>query len=206
MWLTCYSQIVKKGNNWFSSSGHECSFPGCKNVLVIDGNMKNRRDVCAASEAGFIEYDSLPGMIKTGCQLSPGYQSRYCYNHAPRVSRQAVEGKAQQEEGIVQLITAKKQTRGAIYSQVCMYCVSLGVCMYMYMWGHMLYFSGSMVWMWWKDDVGTCIITTSDTDQRIWRRCGLQGECCNRPQLRSDDPYSGGDQVQCIRTSTCKAS
>ena len=41
-------------------SEHECGFPGCRNVLVIDGNMKNRRDICAASEAGFTEYEGLP--------------------------------------------------------------------------------------------------------------------------------------------------
>ena len=56
-------------------------------MLVIDGNMKNRCDVCAASEAGFTEYEGLPGLIKTGCQLSPGYQSKYCYEHAPRITK-----------------------------------------------------------------------------------------------------------------------
>ena len=58
-----------------------------KNTLVIDGNMKNRRDVCAATEAGCIEYEGLPGVIVTGCQQTPGYQSRYCYSHAPRISK-----------------------------------------------------------------------------------------------------------------------
>lgn len=33
---------------------HSCNYPGCKTVLVVDGNLKNRRDVCAAREAGFI--------------------------------------------------------------------------------------------------------------------------------------------------------
>ena len=61
---------------------HACGFPGCKSVIVIDGNMKNRCDVCAANEARFTEYEGLPGIIKTGCQLSPGYQSRYCHKHA----------------------------------------------------------------------------------------------------------------------------
>ena len=60
-------------------------------MLVIDGNMKNRRDICAASEAGFTEYEGLPGLIKTGCQLSPGYQSKYCYEHAPRISKRTSE-------------------------------------------------------------------------------------------------------------------
>ena len=104
-----------------SCAGHECGFPGCKSVLVLDGNMKNRRDVCAASEAGFTEYEGLPGVIKTGCQLSPGYQSKYCYTHAPRISHRT-GGEEQTdvcaEEGIVRLITAKKQTHTETYYQV----------------------------------------------------------------------------------------
>ena len=112
---------IQRANDWVCSSGHQCSFPGCKNVMVIDGNMKNRRDVCAATEAGFTEYEGLPGSIKTGCQFSPGYQSKYCYNHAPRISRRAVEAGSQQksfEESIVQVITAKKETRSGRYFQV----------------------------------------------------------------------------------------
>ena len=61
-------------------AGHSCKYPGCQNVLVIDGNMKNQRDICVATEAGFVKYEGLPGAIKTGCQLSPMYQSRYCYS------------------------------------------------------------------------------------------------------------------------------
>ena len=61
-------------------------------MLVIDGNTKNRRDIYAATEAGFVKFEGLPGAIKTGCQLSPGYQSRYCYNHAPRVSKMEIVG------------------------------------------------------------------------------------------------------------------
>ena len=83
--------------------------------------MKNRRDVCAASEAGFTTYEGLPGVIKTGCQLSPGYHSKYCYEHAPRISSRTVgEDQALEcgEEGIVRLITAKKQTRSETYYQV----------------------------------------------------------------------------------------
>ena len=34
---------------------HTCKYPGCKNVLVLDGNnMKNRRDVCMAKDSGYI--------------------------------------------------------------------------------------------------------------------------------------------------------
>ena len=54
-------------------SDQVCNFPGCKSVLVIDGIMKNRRDVCGANEAGFITYSGLPGVITTGFQLIPAY-------------------------------------------------------------------------------------------------------------------------------------
>lgn len=88
--------------------------------MVIDGNMKNRRDVCAASEAGYIEYEGLPGFIKTGCQNSPLGMSKYCYSHAPRISRRSIEGSQTDNsmEGIIKLITAKKQTRSGTYYQV----------------------------------------------------------------------------------------
>jgi len=43
--------------------------------------MKNRRDVCFARDAGIIEFDGLPGSIKTGCTATPAYKSRYCEMH-----------------------------------------------------------------------------------------------------------------------------
>ena len=60
---------------------HKCGFPGCKNVLVLDGNMKNRRDVCFAKDAGSIHYPGLPEQIKTGCVASPSFKSRFCHKH-----------------------------------------------------------------------------------------------------------------------------
>ena len=59
---------------------HQCKYPGCSNVLVIDGNLKNRRAVCAASEAGYLQYPGVCGTIKSGCQLTPLQTSKYCYN------------------------------------------------------------------------------------------------------------------------------
>lgn len=38
----------------------------------------------------------LPG-VKTSCQCLPGYQSKHCHSHAPRISRRAVEADTQQE-------------------------------------------------------------------------------------------------------------
>ena len=52
--------------------------------MVIDGNLKNHRPVCAASEAGYVQYDGLPGKIKTGCTNTPRQKSRFCPVHKPR--------------------------------------------------------------------------------------------------------------------------
>lgn len=54
-------------------------------MMVIDGNQKNKRSVCMATDAGFIEYPSLPGTLKTGCTKSPAFKSRFCSQHTPRI-------------------------------------------------------------------------------------------------------------------------
>lgn len=43
--------------------------------------MKNRRDVCNARDAGFIQFDGLPGLIKTKCTATPTFKSHYCSEH-----------------------------------------------------------------------------------------------------------------------------
>jgi len=47
--------------------------------------MKNHRAVCAATEAGYIEYAGLPGSIKSGCKNTPVQISRFCSFIKPRV-------------------------------------------------------------------------------------------------------------------------
>ena len=99
---------------------HHCSYPGCRTVLVIDGNMKNRRNVCAASKAGFIQYDGLPGSITTGCQLSPLSRSRYCYYHAARSlsTKPPANADSDKDKPRQLLVTGKRETRGGVYYQV----------------------------------------------------------------------------------------
>ena len=113
--------------NYLVLTGHECKYPGCKNVIVIDGNMKNRRDVCAATEAGYIQYNGLPGKINTGCQLTPLQAQKFCYYHAERAfksvsplqpNQQSTECNLSSEEGVVKLIVSKKQIRSGTYYQV----------------------------------------------------------------------------------------
>ena len=52
---------------------------------MLDGNMKNRRDVCYAKDAGFIQFHGLTGSIKTGCPETPDFKSRYCSLHKSQV-------------------------------------------------------------------------------------------------------------------------
>ena len=61
-------------------------------MLVIDGNMKNHRDVCSATEVGFITFQGLPGKVKTGCQLTPDVRSRYCSKHKLRIYIKSMDG------------------------------------------------------------------------------------------------------------------
>ncbi len=93
-------------------------------VLVLDGNQKNRRDVCAAIHAGVIEYEGLPGSILSGCQFSPAYRSSYCFYHSPRVTRSCnllscteEDGKSD-TEGVVKFIIGKRSTRSGVVYQV----------------------------------------------------------------------------------------
>lgn len=94
-------------------------------MLVIDANQKNRRAVCAATEAGYIKFPHLPGFIKTGCQASPLQTSQYCVHHAPRVSSclllKVPDGDNDPKpanERVVRVITGKKSTRSKTYYQV----------------------------------------------------------------------------------------
>lgn len=75
--------LIKGSITSISILEHQCSFPGCKNVMVLDGNMKNRRDICSARDAGWINYPGLPKVI-TGCMASPSYKSRFCKEHHVR--------------------------------------------------------------------------------------------------------------------------
>ena len=58
-----------------------CSFPGCRSVIVLDGNKKNRREVCYDKGAGFVQFEGLSGSIKTSCHASPMFKSCYCSLH-----------------------------------------------------------------------------------------------------------------------------
>ena len=47
-------------------AGHACSQPGCQSVLVLDGNMKNARQVCACRDVGELKFAGMNGSIVVG--------------------------------------------------------------------------------------------------------------------------------------------
>ena len=98
-------------------------------MMVLDGNMKNRRDVCMAREAGYTVYENLPGAIKTGCLNSPEPSARHCKVHQVRTCNQphsipvdeaAPEVTTQTNfmGQVVEMILEKKVTRKAVYYKV----------------------------------------------------------------------------------------
>ena len=103
--------------------GHECTFPGCASVIVIDGNLKNRRDICACTSAG-LTFDGLPGKIKTGCQLTPAWHSKYCHDHAPRMhSKMAYESEQYCPDEVIQFITGKSKLGMELISITILVCI-----------------------------------------------------------------------------------
>jgi hypothetical protein len=114
---------------------HRCDVTGCGKVLVLDGNMKNSREVCYATDAGHTEFSGLAGMIQTGCPNTPAYKSRYCIFHSPTVTTSqniqfAEDGTPvttvnlkEAEERQVAIITKKRVTRKSTFYEVSAYII-----------------------------------------------------------------------------------
>ena len=99
-------------------SGNSCTYPGCKKVLVLDGNLKNQCEVCMAKHAGYIEFKNLPGSIKTGCQRTPAFKSRYCLEHMTHACTYQVEDAGEKKEGVVEGLLSKKVLRNETFYEV----------------------------------------------------------------------------------------
>ena len=112
---------------------HRCDIKGCGEVLVLDGNMKNSREVCLATDAGHTEFSGLVGMIRTGCPNTPAYKSRYCVLHSPMATTPcnvqfAEDGtpvttshSTETQARHVAIITKKRVTRQSTFYQVSAY-------------------------------------------------------------------------------------
>ena len=101
---------------------HSCETQGCGKALVIDGNMKNHRSVCFATNAGYVEYEGLTGRARTGCPNTPDYRSIYCDLHKPVLavpchgSNDSPQHKPTKEP--IGLIIGKRETRTSILYEV----------------------------------------------------------------------------------------
>ena len=45
---------------------HCCDKPGCENVVILDGNMKNARQVCSCKKVTELKFEGLIGSIVVG--------------------------------------------------------------------------------------------------------------------------------------------
>lgn len=97
---------------------------------MFDGNCKNFRDVCKARDAGYVEYEGLQGVVKTGCMNTPKLCSRFCALHTENVAiPQQLDPDSDNQgslvpvakESVVAMILGKKSTRSDTYYQVCYY-------------------------------------------------------------------------------------
>ena len=53
----------------FCITDHVCDVPGCKSVLVMDGNMKNARQVCLCKHVGELQFSDLHGTVVVGKEI-----------------------------------------------------------------------------------------------------------------------------------------
>ena len=86
---------------------------------MLDGNMKNQREVCMAKDAGYTQYSALPGSVRTGCPHTPAYKSRFCTHHKNRApnytSGASSADKEEDRDTVVEMLLAKKVTRCETY-------------------------------------------------------------------------------------------
>lgn len=50
----------------FTFPDHVCDTPGCASVLILDGNMKNARQVCTCKNVGMLTFAGLNGSVAIG--------------------------------------------------------------------------------------------------------------------------------------------
>ena len=54
---------------FYSITDHTCKKPGCHSVLVLDGNMKNARQVCGCCDVGELMFAGMNGSVVVGMYI-----------------------------------------------------------------------------------------------------------------------------------------
>lgn len=93
--------------------------------------------MCKARDAGYVEYEGLQGVVKTGCMNTPKLLSRFCASHTENIAiPQQLDPDSEDQEialpnseqSVVAMITGKRSTRHDNYYQVCICaCINLRV-------------------------------------------------------------------------------
>ena len=60
---------------------HKCDRPGCESCLIIDGDLKPHRMLCAAKLCGIREFANSDVKVVTGCTSMPGTKDKFCFKH-----------------------------------------------------------------------------------------------------------------------------
>ena len=94
-------------------TAHNRKTNGCCTVLVFEDNQKNNQPVCAAEEAGYVEYAGLPGKVKTGKYFLSTAQLRQMKQEQTKSHRQGAPF-----DGVVEAIPKKKKTRSGTHYEV----------------------------------------------------------------------------------------
>ena len=79
------------------TKSHKCDKPGCEGVVIIDGDLKPHRMLCAAKLCGVREFDNSDVRVVTGCTAHPGTKHKFCFKHRSEESPILTEDKISQE-------------------------------------------------------------------------------------------------------------
>ena len=60
---------------------HKYDRPGCRTCLIIDGDLKPHRMLCAAKLCGIREFANSDVKVVTGCTSMPGTKDKFCFKH-----------------------------------------------------------------------------------------------------------------------------
>jgi len=119
---------------------YRCSKSGCGKAIVLDENMKNHRDVCNATLAGYAQFKGLDGQVQTGCPNIPVYKSSFCEVHKPVIAKPSQISDHCDETNVgnmklhnkeaIGLIVSKRTTRNSTLYQVTLFTMCMYVCIY----------------------------------------------------------------------------
>ena len=90
---------------------HRCLEPGCGTILVIDGNMKSLRKVCAARISAYHKFKYSGAEVMTGCKNMPSPGEQFCSEHL-KSEVPSIPFQKMTRENVKSLHSTRKATKG----------------------------------------------------------------------------------------------